>query len=111
MKQNEFLHTLDFMNTELGPWEYCPRHGCKGTLIIVRVRYQDHGPLIKEKVCTTCGKVVKLDRAKKPYFYRGKNKKFNKDEKKEPKKFDNKPFEKFSKDKDQKGKEKNENNN
>ena len=37
----------------------CSRPNCRGTMILVLTRYEDHGPLNKEYECTSCGKVKK----------------------------------------------------
>jgi len=42
--------------------EECARRGCKGTMTEVWVQYTPHGPIKKEKECSTCGKVRKKKR-------------------------------------------------
>ena len=57
--------TLQYMKEELGHKTKCPRKGCRGCMIEVLVRYEDHGPINFEKECTECGKVLKDPRFKR----------------------------------------------
>ncbi len=47
------------MREELHIEGACPRPNCRGTMILVLTRYEDHGPLNKEYECTSCSKVRK----------------------------------------------------
>jgi hypothetical protein len=48
-----------YMQDELGPWITCPKRNCSGTMTDVFVRYVNHGPIFKDRECTSCGKVKK----------------------------------------------------
>ena len=56
---------LRYLKTELPILRNCPRGKCEGTMTIVWVRYQDHGPINLEQECTICGKTIKDPRYKR----------------------------------------------
>ena len=56
---NKHTHCTNFITDFLEDKPSCSHRGCKGTLVKVYVRYEDHGPIIEELECSTCGKIAK----------------------------------------------------
>jgi hypothetical protein len=79
MSKNKHQHSLDFLQELFQEDKLvlkCPRTNCRGTMIKVLARYDDHGPLNNEFECTSCGKVRKdrfyADERRKKYDERRK---------------------------------------
>lgn len=59
MSKNKHTKSHEYLREELQANYPCPRNNCRGTMVLVFTRYEDHGPLNKEFECTCCGKIKK----------------------------------------------------
>lgn len=51
--------SFQYMHEVLGPWTYCPKRKCSGTMTEILVSYDPKEPPCVEQECTTCGKVIR----------------------------------------------------
>lgn len=56
---NKHKHSDLYVSEFFGEQKFCNKKNCKGLMIPVLTRYEDHGPINYEYECVYCGKIIK----------------------------------------------------
>jgi len=59
MSKSNHATSLEFIKQYLESSCPCTRSSCKGSMVLVLVRYEPNGPLNREYECCSCGKIKK----------------------------------------------------